>query len=84
MVTVMAMNLERYDLWYDATSVGADLGVECWISYGPRATDASFDPQPDDRLVVGDDEEPPLRCRVTRREGNRVWAQLDLDVAAVP
>ena len=77
----MGMNGERYDLWYDATSVGADLVVECWISHSPRATDASFDPQPGDWLMVGDDEEPSLRGRVIRREGNRVWAQLDLDVA---
>ena len=68
-----------YDLWYDATSVGADLVVETWISQGPRASDQGFDPQPGDWVSVGDDEEPLYRARVTRREGNRVWAQLALD-----
>lgn len=67
-----------YDLWYDATSVGADLVVETWISHGPRADDTTFDPRPGDWLLVGDDEEPPCRARVIRREGNRVWTQLDL------
>ena len=38
------MNALMYDLWYDATSVGADLVVETWISHGPRASDESFDP----------------------------------------
>ena len=71
-----------YDLWYDATSVGADLVVETWISQGPRASDPLFDPQPGDWVMVGDDEEPPYRACVTRRSGNRVWAQLDLDLAA--
>ena len=67
-----------YDLWYDATSVGADLVVETWISHGPRANDTSFDPQPGDWLFVGDDDEPPYRARVTRRDGDRVSVQLDL------
>lgn len=49
-----------YDLRYDANGVGADLVVETWISHGPRANDAVFDP------------------RVVRRDGNRVWVQLDL------
>ena len=67
-----------YDLWYDATSVGADLVVETWISHGPRAEDPTFDPQPGDWVSVGDDEEPPCRGRVTRRDANKVWVQLDL------
>ena len=67
-----------YDLWYDATSVGADLVVETWISHGPRADDTTFDPRPGDWLLVGDDEEPSCRAGVIRREGNRVWTQLDL------
>jgi hypothetical protein len=70
-----------YDLWYDATSVGADLVVETWISHGPHASDESFDPQPGDWVLVGDDEEPPFRARVTRRNVNRVWVQLDLGLA---
>lgn len=71
------MTKPAYDLWYDVTSVGADLVVETWISHGPRAADESFDPQPGDWLLVGDDEEPPCRARVTRRNANRVWVQLD-------
>ncbi len=67
-----------YDLRYDANGVGADLVVETWISHSPRATDVTFDPQAGDWLTVGDDEEPPVRSRVVRRDGNRVWAQLDL------
>lgn len=67
-----------HDLWYDATSVGADLVVETSLNHSPRGEDASFDPQPGDWVSVGDDEEPSLRGRVTRREGNRVWVQLDL------
>jgi hypothetical protein len=74
----MLMETTDYDLWYDATSVGADLVVETWISHGPRASDATFDPRPGDWLLVGDEEEPPCRARVIRRDGNRVWTQLDL------
>jgi hypothetical protein len=58
-----------YDLWYDATTVGSDLVVECWISHGPRAGDPAFDPRPGDRVTVGDDGEAPLRAQVVRREG---------------
>lgn len=72
------MTLRPYDLWYDATGVGADLVVETWISHGPRADDPSFDPQPGQWLLVGDDDEPPCRARVTRRDANRVWVQLEL------
>lgn len=67
-----------YDLRYDANGVGADLVVETWISHGPRANETTFDPQPGDWLAIGDDEEPPVRSRVVRRDGNRVWVQLDL------
>jgi hypothetical protein len=67
-----------YDLWFDATSVGGDLVVETWISHGPRVNDATFDPRPGDWLLVGDDEEPPCRARVIRRDGDRVWTQLEL------
>ena len=72
------MNTAAYDLWYDANSVGADLVVETWISHGPRSDDPSFAPHPGDWILVGDDEEPPCRARVVRRDGNRVWTQLDL------
>ncbi len=68
----------RYDLWYDATSVGADLVVETWISHGPRADDPTFDPHPGDWLLVGDDDEPPCRARVIRRDRNQVWTQLEI------
>ena len=76
------METSRYDLWYDATSVGADLVVETWISHGPRADDPTFDPRPGDWLLVGDDDEPPCRARVIRRDGNRVWTQLELGLLA--
>lgn len=72
------MTQEGYDLRYDPNEVGGDLVVECWISHSPRAHDVSFDPQAADLVTVGDDEEPPLRGRVVRRDGNRVWVQLDL------
>ncbi|MGQ0630468.1 MAG: hypothetical protein ACT4P1_05455 [Sporichthyaceae bacterium] len=71
----------RYDLWYDATTVGADLVVECWISHGPRADDSAFDPQVGDQILVGDDEEAPLPARVVRREHDRVAVQVVLPVA---
>lgn len=71
-----------HDLWYDATTVGAGLVVETWISQGPRASDADFDPQPGDRVTVGDDEEPAIRGRVTRRDANKVWVQLELGLVA--
>ena len=77
-----AVESSRYDLWYDATSVGADLVVETGISHSPRANDAAFDPRPGDWLLVGDDEEPPCRARVIRRDGNRVWTQLELGLLA--
>jgi hypothetical protein len=74
-LSVMAV---AYDLWYDANAVGGDLVVETWISHGPRAGDEGFDPQPGDVVLAGDDEERPLPGRVVRRDGDRVWVQLDL------
>jgi hypothetical protein len=71
-----------YDLWYDATSLGADLVVETWISHGPGASDKSFDPKPGDWVLVGDDEEPPCRARVTHRSANHMWVQLELGLVA--
>jgi hypothetical protein len=35
-----------------------------------------------DWVLAGDDEEPPLRARVVRRDGDRVWVQLELPGAA--
>ena len=72
------MESPGYDLWYDASGVGADLMAETWISHGPRATDPIFDPQPGDWLLVGDDEEPTCRALVAGRDGNRVRVQLAL------
>lgn len=72
----MSLSIEvvsiAYDLWYDATTVDGDLGVMCWISHGPRADDSAFDPQPGDRVLVGDDEEKPLPASVVSRDGDRV------------
>ena len=34
-----------HDLLYDPNELGADWVVECWISQGPRATDATLDSQ---------------------------------------
>ncbi len=75
---MVSVGSSTYDLWYDATSVGPDLVVDCWISHGPRATDPTFDPHPGDFVLVGDDEEPPLRARVVRREGDRIAVQVQL------
>ena len=69
---------EAYDLRYDPNEVGGDLVVECWISHGPRSEDADFDPQPSDMVTLGDEEESPVRGRVVRRDGNRVWVQIEL------
>jgi hypothetical protein len=75
---MVSVGSSRYDLWYDATTVGPDLVVECWISHGPRAGDATFDPQPGDQVLVGDDEEAPLRGRVIRRQGDRIAVQVQI------
>lgn len=72
------MRTSAYDLWYDATTVGADLIVWCWVSHGPRHDDPSFDPQVGDHLLVGDDEEVPMAARVVRRDGDRVVLQVEL------
>lgn len=71
-----------YDLWYDATTVGGDLVVDCWISHGPRADDPSFVPSPGDQVLVGDDEEEPLSARVVHRDGDRVTVQVELSGAS--
>lgn len=80
-MVVVGAALGTYDLWYDATTVGADLVVECWISHGPRAVDPTFDPQAGDEVFVGDDEERPLRARVIRRMGDRVAVHVQVDQA---
>lgn len=76
--TMEVVITRTYDLWYDANTVGADLVVLCWISHGPRREDVSFDPQPGDHVLVGDDEEAPLRARVVLRDGDRVAAKVEL------
>ena len=73
-----------YDLWYDANTVGVDLVVETWISHGPRARDASFNPRPGDWVLLGDDEEAPQQARVIRRDGDRVSAQIALPAMSAP
>ena len=77
-IDLVGVTASTYDLWYDATGVGPDLVVECWISHGPRADDPTFDPQPGDRVSVGDDEEAPLSARVVRRRGDRVAVQVQI------
>lgn len=72
---------QQYDLWYDATTVGADLVVLCWISHSPRSVDPAFDPQVGDTLLVGDDEEVPMTARVVSRDGDRVAVQVELPTA---
>ncbi|MEO5840306.1 MAG: hypothetical protein ABIQ73_08355 [Acidimicrobiales bacterium] len=44
----------------------------------PRADDPFFDPQPGDWTRVGDDELEARKARVTRRDANRVWVQVQL------
>lgn len=78
----MSADHPAYDLWYDPNTVGGDLVVEAWISHGPHEGDAAFDPQPGDRVLVGDDEDSPLPARVIRREGDRVWVQIHLPATA--
>ena len=68
----------RYDLWFDVNSVAGDMGAECWISHGPRADDADFDPAPGDWLTAGDGDEAPLRARVIKRQGDRVSVKIEL------
>lgn len=77
MPTIDSMSTD-YDLWYDAHMVDRDLVVTCWISHAPRANDPTFDPQPGDVVTVGDDEEPPLRAEVLKRDGNHVTVRVEL------
>ena len=82
MTTLGIVSAMTYDLWYNATTVDAELGVETSISHGPRSADGLFNPQPRDWVLVGDDDEPPLRAQVLRRSGNRVWVRLDIAVTS--
>ena len=67
-----------YDLAYDPNEVGTDMVVEFWISHSPRRTGLKFRPSIGDWIMVGDDAEPPRSARIIKRDGNRVWAQIDL------
>jgi hypothetical protein len=66
------------DLVFDPNDVGPDCVVECWISQGPRANDPSFDPRSGDRVTLVDEDGETLRGRVTSRDGNRVWVQVEI------
>ncbi len=72
-----------YDLWFDPNSVAGDLVAECWISHGPRADDAHFDPAPGDWLRVGDGDEPPIKAQVIKRDDDRVSVQIQLSAADI-
>ena len=37
---------------------------------------------PGDWVTVGDDEEPSIRGRITRRDANKVWVQLELGLVS--
>jgi hypothetical protein len=50
-------------------------------SPGPRSEDPTFDPDPGDMVLIGDDEEAPMEARVIRRSGDRVWVQVRLPEA---
>lgn len=67
-----------FDLWFDPNTVDGDLAVDCWISNGPRALDDRFDPEPGDRVALGDGDEPPLVATVITREGDRVSLRIEL------
>ncbi len=71
-----------YDLTYDPNEVGGDSLSSAGFPTVLAQMTADFDPQPADIVTVGDDEERPLRGRVVRRDGNRVWVQLELAAAS--
>ena len=73
----MATMTVQADLVFDPNDVGPDCVVECWISQGPRADDSSFDPRPDDRVTLVDEDRETLQGRVTGRDANRVWVQVE-------
>lgn len=77
--------MTRADLVFDPNDiVGPGNVVECWISQGPRADDASFDPRPGDLVTLTDEDGATLRGRVTSRDGNRVWVQTQIPAPSVP
>lgn len=76
--TKMATMTVHADLVFDPNDVGPDCVVECWICQGPRADDSSFDPRPGDRVTLVDEDRETLQGRVTSRDGNRVWVQVEI------
>lgn len=72
---------EVADLLYDPNDIGLDCVVGSLISYGPRGTDATFDPQVGDRVTLIDDDEVVLHGRVTERGGDIVKVRVDINVA---
>ena len=75
----MAVVVEvRADFMYDPNDVRSDCVARCRISSGPRRQDPDFNPQIGDRVVLIDDDEEVLQGRVTERDGDRVWVQVDL------
>ena len=74
----MLVDASLPDLWFDPNAVGDDMVVDCWISNGPRAEDAGFDPSPGDWLVLDDGDDAPVRAYVIARSGDRVSVRVDL------
>lgn len=74
-----AMTEVAADLIYDPNDIGSDCVVRCLISDGPRRGDESFDPTIGDCVVLVDDDDEVLDGRVTAREGDRIWVQVDLN-----
>lgn len=79
---MLTMGEVDVDLIYDPNDIGSDCVVRCLLSDGPRGGDLSFDPVIGDRLVLVDDDDELLIGRVTARDGDRIWVQVDLDVEA--
>ena len=77
-----AMAEHAYDLDYNPNEIGPDFVVECSIERSPRSQDPTFNPTPGDIVIVGDDEEAPLKARVVRRDGDLVWVQIQLPTRA--
>ena len=75
----MSVMTEGADLIYDPNDIGSDCVVRCLISDGPRGSDTSFQPAIGDSVVLIDDDGEVLNGRVTAREGDRIWVQVDLD-----
>ena len=68
------------DLLYDPNSIGPDCVVSSLISYGPRGSDETFDPQVGDRVTLVDHDDVVLHGRVIERDGDIVRVHVDIDV----